>query len=355
MAKKPAPKPPANKPNNNNNNKPGNNNNNNKPNNNNNNRPSGGGGGNNNNNNKPSNSGGSNNKPTAAPKPQQGAPSLPSTPSYTNDRGPAGNTAPTTNPLSIEDAQASRDSKANLRNPNRDATHWTNADYGASFGMKDIKEWQERWGQGKNKKGERDGYKNNDIMKIAQAAYAGGDVRKVNKLNEYFGKMNKEWYDPNGTGEAGQPINPWAAVHGKPPKNAFAWNGFGNGMTKYGQSGALGLGGSYAKGSQWSLPTGFMGGFSPTPAAAPTDPVSSDLTDTAGPTDPVDPEVAVEPEEESNPSMNQGGYGDDTTNWATSWRGAKGTRAKAGRRGQGTGSMTNKGPTANAYGVGVRY
>jgi hypothetical protein len=340
MAKKPAPKPPANKPNNNNN-KPSNNNkpNNNKPN-------------NNNNNNKPSNNKPSNNKPAAAaPKPQQNAPSLPS---YQNDRGPAGNTAPTTSPLSIEDAQASRDSNAKLRNPNRDATHWTNADYGASFGMKDIKEWQERWGQGKNKKGERDGYKNNDIMKIAQAAYAGGDVKKVNKLNEYFGKMNKEWYDPNGTGEAGQPINPWAAVHGKPPKNAFAWNGFGNGMTKYGQSGALGLGGSYAKGSQWSLPTGFMGGFSPTP----TDPVSSDLTDTAGPTDDgsgVDPEFGVEPEAESNPSMNQGGYGDDTTNWATSWRGATGTRAKSGRRGQGTGSMTNKGPAANAYGVGVRY
>ena len=57
-------------------------------------------------------------------------------------------------------------------------------------------------------------------------------------------------------------------------------------------------------------------------------------------------------DQESKSFMNQGGYGDDTSNWATSWRGAKGTRAKAGRRAQGTGSMTNR---STAYGVGVRY
>jgi hypothetical protein len=349
MAKKPAPKPPANKPNNN---KPSNN----KPSNN---KPS---------NNKPSSSKPSapkppttapkpsNNKPAAAPKTQQNAPSLPS---YQNDQGPAGNTAPTTSPLSYEDAQASRDSTANLRNPNRDATHWTNADYGKSFGMKDIKEWQERWGQGKNKKGERDGYRNNDIMKIAQAAYAGGHVKNVNKLNEYFGKMNSEYYNPDvRTGyikgqSTSQTMYPWMGG-GANPKRAFEWNGFGNGMTKHERKGIPGFGsGSYEKGAQWSLPTGFMNGFSPIPTAAPA----------AGGPEGVEPEavapeeVAPEelPPEESNPSMNQGGYGDDTTNWATSWRGAKGTRARAGRPGQGTGSMTNRGPAVNAKGVGVRF
>jgi hypothetical protein len=339
MAKKPAPKPPANKPNNNNNNKP------------------------------------SNNKPAAAPKPPVAAPKSPaavapkpqqnaaSLPSYQNDQGPAGNTAPTTSPLSVEDAQASRDSTATLRNPNRDANHWTNADYGASFGMKDIKEWQERWGQGKNKKGERGGYKNNDIMKIAQAAYAGGHVKKVNKLNEYFGKMNSEYYNPEvRTGSikgqaVSQTMYPWMGG-GKNPKNVFEWNGFGNGMTKHTRDGFPGFaGGGYEKGAQWSLPTNFMNGFSPIPTPAPAADLSgTDGTDGTGGagTDGLTTEEVL-PEEPSNPSMNQGGYGDDTTNWATSWRGAKGTRAKAGRRGQGTGSMTNRGPATNAKGVGVRF
>jgi hypothetical protein len=337
MAKKPAPKPPANKPSNN------------KP---------------NNNNNKPSN-----NKPAAAPKPPVAAPKSPaavapkpqqnaaSLPSYQNDQGPAGNTAPTTSPLSVEDAQASRDSTATLRNPNRDANHWTNADYGASFGMKDIKEWQERWGQGKNKKGERGGYKNNDIMKIAQAAYAGGHVKKVNKLNEYFGKMNSEYYNPRVLDgvvkgqETSMTVYPWMSG-GKSPKRAFEWNGFGNGMTKYERDGIPGFGGgSYEKGAQWSLPTNFMNGFSPAPTAP-------DLTDDGSGVDTgsgLDTEGLSPEEPTTNPSMNQGGYGDDTTNWATSWRGAKGTRARAGRPGQGTGSMTNRGPAVNAKGVGVRF
>jgi hypothetical protein len=345
MGKKPAPKPPANKPNNN---KP----NNNKP-----------------NNNKPSNSGGSNNKPTTAPKPSNNTPAVTtpkpqqnaaSLPPYQNDQGPAGNTAPTTAYMSIEDAQASRlNPTANLRNPNKDATHWTNADYGKSFGMKDIKEWQERWGQGKNKKGERDGYRNNDIMKIAQAAYAGGHVKNVNKLNEYLGKMNSEYYNPRVLDgvvkgqETSMTMYPWMG-RGENPKRAFEWNGFGNGMTKHERKGIPGFGsGSYERGAQWSLPTNFMNGFSPMPTTTP----AADLSDTDGAggagTDGLTADEGLT-EESTNPSMNQGGYGDETNNSATSFRSAKGTRARAGRPGQGTGSMTNK-PARNAWGTGVRY
>ena len=58
---------------------------------------------------------------------------------------------------------------------------------------------------------------------------------------------------------------------------------------------------------------------------------------------------------ETNPGMNQGGYGDDVSNWATSWRGARGIRSKAGRRAQGTSSMTNRGPATNAWGVGSNF
>jgi hypothetical protein len=74
----------------------------------------------------------------------------------------------------------------------------------------------------------------------------------------------------------------------------------------------------------------------------------------AGAGDGIGEEVIAE-EKESNPSMNQGGYGDDTANWATSWRGKKSTRGAAGRRGQGTGSMTNRGPATKSWGVGANF
>jgi hypothetical protein len=242
--------------------------------------------------------------------------------------------------------------EAQLRNPNRDKNHWTNADYGNKFGMQDIKGWMEK----SRKEG---GYNANQIMKIAQAAYAGGDVKNVNKLNKKLGALNQEWINPEQvTGSVKGQQTTWSRYpiwDQKAPKKAFEWNGFGNGMTQYDREGIPGLyGGSYKKGQQWSLPTNFMNGFSPIPTADPGP--SLDPGDGGDPGDGTPDDLTPEvPEKESNPSMNQGGYGDDTTNWATSWRGKKSTRGAAGRRGQGTGSMTNRGPATKAPGVGVRF
>jgi len=108
------------------------------------------------------------------------------------------------------------------------------------------------------------------------------------------------------------------------------------------QAGAESLGDWSRTREQWPNPN-------PKPGGDKTDTETDTETDTGTDTSAGTDTAAT------NPGMNQGGYGDETANWATSWRGARGLRAKAGRRGQGTNSMTTRGPSANAYGVGVRY
>ena len=168
---------------------------------------------------------------------------------------------------------------------------WRTADYGESFGKKDIKNLS------------KSGFNNNRIMKIAQAAYAGGDVKKVNKLNSVLGKMNQDLINPD-------PTNPRALLGRKAPKNLLGWNGFGNGMTRYVRDGILGLGGSYKPrggtnaASQWSLPTGMMNGFNPIPNTTPTEtpsPTEPSPTETPNPTETPKPTETPNPTEEFLP------------------------------------------------------
>jgi hypothetical protein len=263
----------------------------------------------------------------------------------------------------MEGAMEALTKNSNLRYPDLPENHWRNADYGQTFGGKDIKNWMSI----DRKDG---GYTNNQIMKIAQAAYAGGQAKNVNKLNKVLGGLNQEWINPNTvTGsQKGQEVTwnyyPWDQ---KAPKKAFEWNGFGNGMTQYDRQGdiinGMTLGGGYQKGQQWSLPTNLLKGFGPIPGAGTDAGAGAGTGDGAGTgtgtgDTELDPGFGVDPETNpGNVSAAAGGYGDDVASFATSWNSAKGgKRVKNGRQGivrPGYGGNT-KNPLTNANGVGVR-
>lgn len=128
----------------------------------------------------------------------------------------------------------------------RDANHWSNADYGSSFTKKDVKNLQSQ------------GYNSNKIMKIAQMAYASGNVGKVNKTNQalYDLSSGSMRVGQNTSMRQGQETTNFylpgrgGSVIGDSPKK-FGWNGFGDSMSinRYGG------GDSYTQTGVWSLPS----------------------------------------------------------------------------------------------------
>lgn len=208
---------------------------------------------------------------------------------------------------------------------------WKTADYGNTFGSKDIKNLT------------ADGYNNNQILKIAQAAYAGGDVKKVNKLNGKLSGINQQWINP----DQSKPTAIWGT---KAPNKVFGWNGFGNGLTQYNRDGFIGLGGKYTESQKWSLPTSLMNGFNPAPNPAPEPTPSPNPNPSPGGGGFIPPEPPPEPE---TLDANQSGAGSDISSFATSWKSRKSLRQRAGRAAQGFASQRTS--PANAIGIGTNY
>jgi len=243
-----------------------------------------------------------------------------------------------------------------IRNPNKNAKNWTNYDYGNTFGMGDLKNILESGGS----------YAANKAMKIAQGAYAGGDVKNVNKLNKKLGSLNQDWINPQQvyrqdmTGGGGSysiyPNNPWGSERGrKAPNKLFEWGGFGNGLTQYNKKGIPGLfDGGYEKSQQWSLPTRWMNGLGPAEGTEPYKPWATPSEGGTGNTGNASNNGSIPtelPPEPDAPDMNQSGMGAETNSGATGYRSHKRNRSKAGRGAQGYGSMTIA--PRNAAGVGL--
>lgn len=247
------------------------------------------------------------------------------------------------------DALANSSSDAGLRNPKKPENHWTNYDYGKNFGRSDIKDILS---SGKPSAA-------NKVLKIAQAAYAGGNIKsgKVNKLNKYLSGLNQDWINPRtatynfgGNGmRASKSIYPnstWGSNPGsKAPEKVYGWNGFGNGLTRYDKNGIPGLfGGGYEMGQQWSLPTKYLNGFG---SGFNGNNNNNNNTDNTDNTDNTGDPVVVNPGTPTPPVVTdagQFGAGDMVGSSAAGWRSAKGRRALAGRGAQGYGSMTIKSP-----------
>lgn len=128
------------------------------------------------------------------------------------------------------------------RNKNKPADHWSNAQYGARFSRSDIGKLQKK------------GFNSNQIMKIAQTAYASGNVGKVNKTNQALYDLSSPYLNratPSMTVK-GQTMygSPYGSAGVGNPKKVFGWNGFGDSMS-INKSGN----GGYSQSGVWTLPS----------------------------------------------------------------------------------------------------
>lgn len=141
-----------------------------------------------------------------------------------------------------------------LRNPNQDKNHWSNADYGQRFGRGDIRRLQDQ------------GFNTNQVMKIAQMAYAGGsgNINKINKTNQalYDMSANAMKVGQNRMMRQGQESTNYylpgkaMAIGQAGSKKQLGWNGFGDSMSINRYTG----GDSYTQTGVWSLPSAYRTG-----------------------------------------------------------------------------------------------
>lgn len=168
----------------------------------------------------------------------------------TNSNDPRKNTSTTTK----ESVAAGTPAGGSNRFADKPANHWSNAQYGARFGRGDIGRLQDR------------GYNSNQIMKIAQMAYAGGagNINKINKTNQalYDMSTNAMKVGQNRYTRQGQEYTNYylpgkaMAIGEAGSKKQLGWNGFGDSMSinRYGG------GDSYKQTGVWSLPSAYRSG-----------------------------------------------------------------------------------------------
>jgi hypothetical protein len=169
---------------------------------------------------------------------------------------------------------------ASRRFNDKPASDWSNAQYGSKFSRGDIGKLQDK------------GFNQNQIMKIAQMAYASGNVKNLNKTNQGLydlsnGYLNKPTSSMTLKGQTmyGSPYGMDAIGN---PKKVFGWNGFGDSMSinKYGGSG-------YNQSGVWTLPGKYSNPTKPTLTG--TGSGSPGPTDAPGSTDTEQPPIQPTP------------------------------------------------------------
>lgn len=261
----------------------------------------------------------------------------------TNSNDPTKNTSTTTK----ERVAAGTPAGGSNRFADKPADHWSNAQYGARFGRGDIGRLQDR------------GYNSNQIMKIAQMAYAGGagNINKINKTNQalYDMSTNAMKVGQNTMMRQGQASTNYylpgrgGSVIGDSPKR-LGWNGFGDSMSinRYGG------GDSYKQTGVWSLPSAYRTGGAATGGGTTAGGGASDGAGTgtgAGEVLPNDyqPTAEAVTADQQDPigMMSGGGAG---INSATGLRRKKSSWKSAGTSTKGS-SALNRGLTINSFNV----
>lgn len=283
-----------------------------------------------------------------APAPSRSAPVA-----VVNQRGNSNTGVTTRTVTSVNGARQAQGNSAGskrgepqaLRNPNQDKNHWSNANYGARFGRGDLSSLKSQ------------GYNSNQIMKIAQMAYAGGanNINKINKTNQALYNMSADALrvGKNTSMRQGQAMTNYflpgraMAMNEAGSRKVLGWNGFGDSMSinRYGG------GDSYKQTGVWSLPSAYRSG-----GGAPI--ASGGSTVTGGQSDGVNvddfmmpdelpPEKPEEKTTEMPGSMSGGGAG---INSAMGIRRKKSSWKSAGISTKGTSNM-NRGLTINSFNV----
>lgn len=229
------------------------------------------------------------------------------------------------------------------RNSNKPADHWSNAQYGSSFSKGDISKLQDK------------GFNSNQIMKIAQAAYASGNVSKTNKTNQALYDLSSPYLNratPSMTVK-GQTMygSPYGSAGIGDPKKVFGWNGFGDSMS-INKSGN----GGYSQSGVWTLPSKYNNLGSTQTATTPSGGTPSGAGTGATGTD-APPTVANSPVEPVTPAAQEqvdpigmlsgGGAG---INSATGLKRAKSSWKTQGKSTKGTNNL-NRGLTITGYNV----
>lgn len=222
--------------------------------------------------------------------------------------------------------------------PANSRQQYLNYDFGKSFGGRDIENLVDA------------GYNNRQIFQLAQAADAGMQVKKRNKVDRLLSTMSQKALSSTGI--------PGALGTTRMGKKQVGWEGFGNALSKYEYGSQGGLTSGYNKvpggvnlrnelrNGLPSLTTQYTPKAEFTELVNNYEPVDSNTTYTTD-------ELPTEPTEPTDTINTAAGNMNDpfgTTNWALGWRGSR-RRNKMGIK-QTRAASSNRGvPTTNTLGM----